>query len=350
MKATLSVAVLILAAAAPCLPLRQITQESIARVRDFFLLGMLGLATIWCVFYALPFAPIGIYFLAWWRTPKQVPSLIAWGAMAVFWALLTELSEAAWVWLPRFWLGIGAVAVATLTYQWYEMAIPHEHVWWNPYRPLHKAAWFGQRISAACLFPMILPFCPWWALPVPLLGLAITCSWTAFLAACAAALMMWPTTTGPAFGGIVALGAIVALWRPIWLEYTPRGSSLDSVRQRVVVWRLFFHAMTRRAWWPWGYGPRTMEKQIIRWGVAYGMNTIPLGHPHFDVGHFLYEYGLCGIALMAALGWQILPHLAWGDPWSAAWVGGVILCLGAFPTRVAPIGLLFLAISVRLAI
>ena len=144
---------------------------------------------------------------------------------------------------------------------------------------------------------------------------------------------------------------------------TPRGGSLDSLRQRWNVLGLILRSMKPghrmvftvgprrqwRGWWPWGYGPRTMERMIIRWASAYGIEKLPLGHAHLDVGQYLSEYGLPGVASLILLGWHVVPHLRWHDPWSACFVAGCVLSLGTINFRVVTTGLIWFVAAAKLA-
>lgn len=180
----------IVAAAIPCIPLRLISNDSLARARDFWLLLLLAAGTVGAAVAAPPFAPIGLYFLWWWRSRAELPSVVTWAALGIFFLGAGGLPAWAWGWIPWAWLAAGAAADVVLAYQWWRLK-PAGQPWWNPYRPLHQAAWFGQRTLAGAFFALLLPFAPWWALPVPLLGLAITCSWAAWLAAGVAAVVRW---------------------------------------------------------------------------------------------------------------------------------------------------------------
>ena len=137
-------------------------------------------------------------------------------------------------------------------------------------------------------------------------------------------------------------------WLNWLLEHTPRGSSLDSFWQRVRVTKLLLRSFCRREWFPFGYGPRTMEKQIIRWASKVGVSEIPLGHVHDDVLQFAYQFGLPGVASMVIIAAMVFPKLAWGDPWSAAWVAGVVLATATIPLHNPSTGLLWLAVTAHL--
>jgi hypothetical protein len=314
---------------------------------------MLCIATIAAAVYAPPFAPIGIFFVWWWRGRRELPSIVTWAALGFFFLAGGRIPEAAWGWVPYGWLAAGAVGDVVIAVQWWRLRPPGSP-WWNPYRPFHAAAWWGQRTVGACFFALLLPFAPWWALPIPLLGLAITSSWAALLAALGGALVVWPIPALMVGGGSLAVGGAAWLvmglfgnWR--LLEYTPRGHSLDSLWQRLRVNRLLLYSFTNPAWWPFGFGPRSMEKQVMRWASKIGPDKIPLGQAHADMLHFCFEYGLCGVAAIILLGFSVLPHLQWGDPWTGSLVAGAILTTASIPCRVPSIGLLWLSIAAKLA-
>ena len=137
-------------------------------------------------------------------------------------------------------------------------------------------------------------------------------------------------------------------WLNWLLEHTPRGSSLDSFWQRVRVTKLLLRSFCRREWWPFGYGPRSMEIRIIRWASRHGVESIPLGHVHNDLLQFVYQYGLCGVATLVLTAALVLPKLAWGDPWSAAWVAGVVLATATIPMHNVSTGLIWLTTTAYL--
>lgn len=381
----MTVLVVALAALLPCIPLKIISNEGLARARNLWLLAFLVVATVWAIQGAPPFAPIGLYFLVWWRGRRFLGPLVIWVGLAGFWWALRLLTPQEWALLPWGWLLVGTVATGQIAREWWALRPPDR--WWDVYRPLHQAAWFGQRTLAAAFFALLLPFCPWWAAPIPVLGLALTSSWGAWLAGLVGLAVLQP---------IVALGAILALtagglwagvytylqapafyraagWRKLVkdaLEHTPRGSSFDSLWQRWRVLGMMLRVMVspRRPpllrdlytemgpnqyngpWWQRGFGPRTFEPTIIRWGTVYSVDRIPLGHSHVDILQFLWEYGPFGIATCLIVLLRVAPNLHFGDPWSAAWAAGVILGMVTLPFRVAGVGLVWLAITAKLMV
>lgn len=350
----LSIAVLV--ALVPLLPLKQISTESLEQTRDYWLLGMLSLATIWLATAAPPLAPIGLWLLFWWRDRHVLETAASWAGIAGFWLACRALPPEAWPWIARAWCVVGTGLAGALLWQWYTIgknpAMNSGRPWWIPLRMYHTAGWMGQRILAGAFFALVLPFYPIWALPIPLLGLFLTSSWAAGLAACGAFLVLYPSGW-PFWVGSPLLGAVLALteargWRWRVLEFTPRGHSLDSVWQRVRISRLTLRAMGRREWWPWGYGSRVgsrnaMETAVIRWAARYGVEKVPTGHIHNDALHYLFEYGLPGVASLGLLAALLIPTLQIGDPWSACVVAGAVLSGGSLAFRYPGTALIWLA-------
>ena len=58
---------------------------------------------------------------------------------------------------------------------------------------------------------------------------------------------------------------------------------------------------------------------------------------------FVLAGGLAGLAFA----WRVGSHLVVGDPWSAAWLGLVVMSCSHWPIRHPTLGLIFLTISAR---
>lgn len=362
MTPLLWVPIAVLVAGIACIPLKQISVASLDQARDYALLSLVGVATIWLAYAAPVFAPIGLWTLVHWRDRHTLETVASWAWIIGFWFAAQALPPVAWPWIRAAWCVTGTVAAAHLTWSWYTVGrdpvLNPGRPWWHPLRPLHSGGWFGQRTLAAAFFALVLPFYPWWALPVPLLGLWVTSSWAAWAGSLGAAIVLWPGPGLGALGVSMLLGACTAPTRRLfgrwrWLEFTPRGDSLDSVYQRARIARLMLKALLRPAWFPWGYGSRTgarnmMETAVMRWAGVHGVERIPTGHPHLDAAHYLMEYGLPGVATLVILAALVIPKLQWGDPYSACVIAGAILSLGTLPFRTPSTGLLWLAAVVHL--
>ena len=72
-------------------------------------------------------------------------------------------------------------------------------------------------------------------------------------------------------------------WESYWrigalrtlLALSPRGDSLDSLRQRLTLWRLGLRALRGRAWLT-GYGPGSTLLAHQRWGVRGQIGEVTL--------------------------------------------------------------------------
>ena len=352
----------------PCIPLKQVSPSSMRRARDYCLLALLGLGTLWAITEAPPFAPIGPVLLWWWVQPPTAPpgrssrdvasSVIIWTGLAGLWAALAGLPPLAWEAIGWGWVLVVTGAVGYCAYQWWYIGkhppdFDPEYMAgrpvWHPYRPFNPAsAWFGQRTLTAAFFAMVLPFFPVPLLWIPLLGLFLTCSWAAIGAAAIALMMLWPWTAIPSLG-LVTLAVTVGLTRPALLDWTPRGGSIDSLRQRWVALGVVLPTLRRRAWLPRGYGPGAMELATQRWAAVKGGEVVPVGMIHCDPLQFLFEYGLGAAGAMLVLLAMVVPKLALHDPWSAAWVAGGLISFTGINLRMFPTAIVWLALSVHLA-
>lgn len=340
--------IIALAVLVPCLPMRVISQPSLYRIRDAWLWGLLLIGTLWAFYAAPPFGPVGVALLWWWRSSDELPSVVTWVGLGATWALLKTLPPWAWGPVTIAWVVIGSFVSGILILQW-ARGNTGDNPWWHPFRWYDTGkAWFGQRTLAAAFVALVLPFFPGWSIFVPIVSLLTTCSWTALAAAYVGLGILHPRIF--LFGGIALASVGVAVCiHPKLLWYTPRGNSLDSVWQRLLVWRLALAMVRDPRWYPAGYGPRSMDFHTQLWGVRHGVQRVPLGNLHMELFHFLHEYGLCGAVACGLLVATLLPHLRWGDPWSAAWGAGTVLALGTIPLRAISTGIIFLSACVRLA-
>lgn len=337
-------------------PLPLIGTAGLNRVRDLWLLAMLGSGTATLALRGSPFAPLGLFFMWHWRSNRELPSLVIWSALALLWEGLREIPPIGWDLLRGLWCAVAIVATVWTCWGWWWMGWhqPDQHIpelwggrpWWHPYRPIHRGAWFGQRTYSAVFLALTLPLFPAWWVLIPLAGLAVASSWTGWLAAYVALTWLHPWLLWP---GLAAGGwfAVMLVWRPEWANWTPRGGSLDPVTERWQVWTQVPPTLLRREWWPWGYGPRTMERGAQRLAIKTGVQ-LP-GPLHADPLHFLFEYGLPGLAALCWLAVLVVPRLHPGDPWAAAVIAGAVCAVGGSPFRLTHLGLVWLACCAKVA-
>jgi len=326
--------------ALPLLPLPYVAGRLVTHARMLWLLGVLTLGIVWLVPVAPWLSLVGLWFLARWPQeadpPQVVPSLVQWAAVGATWGLLREVPAAAWPWVPWAWLAVAGWQVWVLTAR--RLALGGR-----------QKGSFGSPAITALYLALVAPFCPWWAWPVLLLGLGLIASWLAFVALAAGVVLLWPGSwLLMAAGGLLV--AILWCWSPEIggqriLEWTPRGDTIDSLVSRARGWQLIIHY--GRARWLLGHGPNTTERALLAWGSKHGLELC-WGEAFNEPLQLWYEYGILGVAAGVAFCLPIVVRLETGDPWSAAWVVGLVLALGHWPLRHPSIGLVWLTISAAL--
>lgn len=338
-------------AAAPAVPLSNTSPSAIDHARSLWLLGCLALVTDWLALHEPWLACIGAWFLLRWRSgdapleAKPVAALISWCGVGVTYYAARQIPRDLLLWLPWAWIALAWAQAGLMAWQWFHRAhrlSPGPH------------GWLGQRSIAAGLYVLTIPFCPWWALPGPLVGLWLTGpAWGATVALVPALVWLAPRTWLPAAAGGL-LGLLLLAWAvrrvPIagrrLLEWTPRGDSLDSIRARWTVIRVTWEEIRRERRWLWGAGPGIMPLTTRQWAArARPPYYIPKGDLHMEPAQVAYEYGALGVTAMALFAWQIGHRMTWGDPWSAAALGGAVFACTTYAFRVAPLGALWLAIA-----
>lgn len=307
----------------------------------------------------IPFAPwlscLGAWFLLRWRSSAVLPSLITWAGIGATWWLLRSLPELAWTLLPYAWAGLALAHVTWIVLQRLKTKMP------RPWGVLASPPCCAMVIALLAPFALALH----WSLAVPLaVGLWLTSSWLAILATLIALPVLFPVLTYFVYAWVVVLVAALILElrrrpagaegstlvdRRVW-DFMPRGRSLDGLRVRANVWRVIWAVWRHEGWWAWvkGRGPYTLNPAMQRWAYRYNV-PLPEGDAFNDGLQHVHEYGLLGLTAIALFCWPVVIHLRLGDPWSAAWIVGAILSLGHWPMRWPTTGVVWLAVSARLA-
>lgn len=335
-------------AAAPAIPLPNTSPGAIDHARSLWLLGCLALVTGWLAFELTWLAPIALWFLCFWRSGddplegKPVSALVCWAGVGVTWWACRRLPWNILQLLPWVWIGL-AWAQAGLQVVQYRRGR-------NRFTD-HANGWLGQRTLTAGLYVLTIPFCPWWALPGPLVGLWLTGpSWGAVLALLPAAYILVPT---PWLWRIGLPLLMVLPFLLVWsvrgqalIHWTPRGGSLDGVYVRWFMIRLCWHEVWREWRWLRGASPGTMLTTIRQWQARTGRDAhVAMSDLHFEALQVFYEYGVLGVLAMGCLAYEVGRRMAWGDPWTAAAVAGVGFACTTYSLRIAPLGVLWLAVA-----
>jgi hypothetical protein len=332
------IAVACLLALTPLIPLAAISTHAMRRATDLWLRGLLLGGCVWLAWAEPIFVPLGLWALVRW--PASHPALLGWLAVMGTWFLVRALPVEVWPWVASGWLLAGAIQVAVIVRQRFSGAAR------APYGTM------GQRTMVAGFLALLVPFAPWWGWPVLGLGLWLTGpSWGAVLALLPGLLWIAPRAwlTVAAGALLVAIPALclVPIKGQRLIHWTPRGGSLDSVRGRVNVLRLAWRLKREPGWL--GRGPDTMTRDMQRYQHSTKVYIGNISELHCDPLHLCWEYGAFGVATVLLAAYRIGAGLQWGDPWSSAAVIGAGLSLTTMPLRVAPLGLVIVAIWAHVA-
>lgn len=327
----------------PALPLRYVSTVGLLWVSYVWLLALLGVGGLWLAWQGeVWLALVCLWFLCRWRTTELRNAVIRWVAVGATWGLFLHVSRRAWPWIALAWVLLQCVQSLVVLWRGVQA------------RPWRQSGWSPSPVMTALAIALVTPFAPWWAWPVLGLGLALTCSWLAFLGVGVGWVWLHPGSWPVAALGLATGACLVGLsrWqhRPgghPWLEWTPRGDSLDGIASRVGGWAGLLLLLLQTPGWWWGRGPDTTESGLLEVSSRSGFEA-PLGDACNELVQLTVEYGVLGFLIAVAFVWRVAPHLAFGDPWSAAWVIGLVLAMAHYPLRYPATGLVWLAVSARL--
>ena len=323
---------------APALPITQVSPTQLERVRDWVLLSILGIGSLWLWTSAPWLSVMGLWFMAQWRTEVSMPAVLLWVAIGALWFLLREIPSDWWSWIAWGWLAVAGWQIGVVMIRRWRLGG-------------RQKGTLGTPVITALFLALISPFCPWWGWPVLILGLGLTWSWLAFLGVGIG--MIWLAPRSSILVALASAGvALLWWWNPQvgrWklLEWNPRGDSLDPWIGRWAVWRIIPAELTRERAWVFGLGPGTLDQRLMEWG-SRGSPFVPPTEAHCDPLQHLWEYGLVGLVAAGLFIAPIVPRLRFGDPWSAAWLVGLVLSLGHWPFRNPLIGPVWMGMSAYL--
>lgn len=168
---------------APLLPLAFSHPAGLERVRDYWLRGA-ALAAI--LVAPLPLAPVAAWWAWRWPTVARqagserahltlLGALVIWVAIGIGWVALARLEPTWWPWMAAGWVAWGCGQVGLMAYRAYRGA------GWRGFGR-RQTGTFGTPAMTALYLALVTPFVPWWLWPVWAVGLWLVCSWAAFLA------------------------------------------------------------------------------------------------------------------------------------------------------------------------
>ena len=332
------------AALAPALPISMISLRELAKIRDWWLRAVLLLGSLWLLTVEPWLGLMGFWYGWRWRSPSEHPGLVTWVAIGATWGLLRTLPAGAFAWIVTGWLILMVLMViqCALT-AWYTPSPYARRAMFGLWR---TKATQGSPAITAMFFALMLPFTPWWLMPVLLVGVYLTWSWNAMLGISVALAVLYPAWAGIiAATGTLVLGTWFLSWHlgGKWFEWTPRGDSFDSVINRLILWWLI-----AQAWWRgpriFGRGPYSLEPELRRWSARCWIE-LPNGEACCDPLQHLYEYGLVGAVAVGVFAIHMWLASGLGDPWSAALGAAGIMAWGHYPFRLPAIGLVVLTVA-----
>jgi hypothetical protein len=124
-----------------------------------------------------------------------------------------------------------------------------------------------------------------------------------------------------------------------WLEWTPRGDSLDPVWLRLRTWQVVGRTLLDRRLWPWGRGRGQYGRDARKAITAYGLKIQP-DHVFCEPLEVVYEHGIFGV--LGVVAFVVGVGLSLGvDPrraefcslvvWAVTMTGSVTLRTWPFP-------------------
>lgn len=324
-------------ALAPLIVLRSANDRHVDHARDVWLRGLASLGACALLVTQPALGLVALAVLVHWRTHEQTWTVAVWAGISATWLVVAALPLHALEPVAAAWRLIAALQVALAVVQALQGRAAGA-----------LRGTMAQRSLLAGYLVLVVPFATPWEWPLYALGLSLTCSWLAFLALGAVVLVLAPWAW-PALVVSLAVAVVLVAFGPLrraLVDHTPRGGSLDSIRERWRTWAAVVHLMRRWPVWLLGRGPGSRNDgaprlDVVREAILRGQQ-LEAGSFHCEPLELAYTYGLLGIAAMAALVWQVAPRLALGDPWSAAVVAGAVLACGTIPCRIVPVGIVWL--------
>lgn len=323
----------LLAGTIPLISVRFVSGRYLDAARDVWLLALAWIgAALTLLWVSVPLGLMAIAVLLWWRSWESLPAVLTWAGIIATWAIVQALPDMAFALLPIGW------RIATLGLLVFAFVQR-----WNGFE---VKATTGSRVLLAALLVLVWPFTHPIEWPAYAVGFWLTSSWIALGALLVAIALRYPVMV-PWLAGFAALVVVCFLVTPLRLaiiDRTPRGGSLDGLRNR---WRTA-KATVSLTWEThrvvFGWGPmlasrmhpslaRSLASESVRRQVH--LDTSPI---HCEPLELACTYGLLGMTAMSIFAWQLWGRVTFGDPWSASAVAGIVLSLATIPARAVSVG------------
>ncbi len=258
--------------------------------------------------------------LCHWRSAKGVDALVTVGAgIALF--LAARALPGDWFPLVTWAIVVGVVMQVGLAVVQVLLAL-HADQNWHVVREAARGT-VGNRVVLGCLCAMALPLATiWWCLPL-LLGLALTRSFSALVAAAVAVLVLFPQ----AWFGVFMVGVIG--W--IGMQYR-RPTPVAGMHSRLVLAALCWKQMRRAGWRDrlLGFGSGSFFR-CSKWWMSNRQTTELFKHAHNDAVQGAFEWGLIGVTAIVLFAGSLLIRGGLGSPMTAAVAAVAVNALFQFP-------------------
>ena len=289
-------------------------------VRDRFLLVLAWSGTVALTWLEPGLGLFAGVVLCHWRSPKGVGALVTVGAgIALFLAARSLPGE--WIPLVTWAIVIGVVVqvVLALVQTLLAMAAGQN---WHVVRESARGT-VGNRVVLGCLCALALPLATiWWVVPL-LVGLALTRSFSALVAAAVAAVVLYP----PLWWLVAGVGGLG--W--IGMQYR-RPTPVAGMHSRLVLALLCLRQLRRASWRDrlLGFGAGAFFRRA-KWWMSNRQTVELFKHAHNDAVQGAFEWGLLGLAGGVLFAGSLLWQGGLGQPMTAALAAVVVNALFQFP-------------------
>lgn len=187
----------------------------------------------------------------------------------------------------------------------------------------------------AILLPLVAVADLWYLFLFFLLGIFLTHSRGAYIAALSGLLISWPMSVP------ILIMALILVYVSCW-QLIPTSSIFQSMG-RIKVWMLAAYQVGKWPYWLVGYGFGRWSERATRNTLRYS-DKESFAHVHNDWLQLFYEYGILGILALSILIWTMLPQLTLDRSLTGCVVSLGVVSLFTFPHHVGPVAITALTV------